>query len=77
MKIKEIEKHKFIKIIEYALEHQSFTVEQISKTIGISQTEFNLAKFSVFHLLGQHDPVSSPHEKLPWYLSTGAFFNYL
>jgi len=77
MEIREIERHKFIKIIEYALKHESFTVEQICEAVGISQVEFNLAKFSIFHLLGEHDPVSSPHKKIPWYLSTKAFFNYL
>lgn len=77
MEIREIERHKFIKIIEYALKHESFTVEQICEAVGISQVEFNLAKSSIFHLLGQHDPVPSPHSKLPWYLSTEAFFNYL
>lgn len=77
MEIKKIEQHKFIRIIKYALDHESFTIDQICKDIGISQIEFNLAKYSMFHLLGEHEALPSPDLKLPWYLSSEAFFNYL
>lgn len=77
MEIREIENHKFIKLIEYALKNESFTVTQVCEAVGMSPSEFNSAKYSIFQLKGEHENIRSSDLNLPWQVSTKAFFDYL
>jgi hypothetical protein len=76
MKFQEIEKHKIIKLIEFALERTDFSVHQAMDASGMSEDEFSGAKYVIFQLKGVHEH-PSPDEVLDWRLSAEAFFNYL
>lgn len=70
-------KHKFIKLIEYALSNKSFSVREACDASGLSEREFDRAKYSLFVLLGKHEHVESPHERLDWWLKPEAYFSYI
>jgi hypothetical protein len=76
MKFQEIEKHKIIKLIEFSLEHTTFSVRQAMDASGMSKDEFSGAKYVIFQLKGVHEYPSEDQE-LDWPLSTEALFNYL
>lgn len=71
-----IEKHRFIKLIEFALQHSSFSAREAMTASGMSEREFSGAKYTLFKLKGEHESAPAS-ETLNWHLSPQAFFQYL
>lgn len=77
MNLAEIETNKFIKIIEFALKNQKFSIEAACRECGMTIPEFNSAKYSLFMLKGEHEISNSSQDVLTWNLSPSAYFHYL
>ncbi len=76
MKIKQIERHKFIRLIEFSLKNSSFSIQQAVEASGMTEEDFSGAKYSIFQLKGEHEHATSD-KVLNWRLTAEAFFNYL
>lgn len=72
-----ISKHKYIKLIEFALKNKSFSVQEACDASGLNEREFNGAKYSLFVLLGKHEHIVNIHESLEWWLKPEAYFSYV
>ena len=70
------QKHKYIELIEFALENRSFTMQQALDATKMSGDEFSAAKSSLFHLWGKHENPELT-EKLDWTIKPEAYFHYL
>ena len=55
MDFNEIENHKFIKLVKFALVNKEFTIRQACDASGFTEREFSLAKYSLFTLRGEHE----------------------
>ncbi len=73
----ELREHEYVKLIAFALETPSFSVQQACEASGLSPRRFKSAMYSIFSLRGQHERLQSDHEILDWELSPEAYFNYL
>jgi hypothetical protein len=77
MQIDKIESHKYIKLLEYALENRNFTKVQACEASGLSQSDFDFIKWQIFSLSAAQESFVSPNEEHEWKLAPQAFFNYL
>ncbi|MCJ8351383.1 hypothetical protein [Moritella sp.] len=77
MKFELLRKHPNIRLIEYALENKTFTVDQVCQELNITLREFGFVKQTLFTLtVYQRDKLTNS-EATDWCLSNDAFFNYL
>jgi len=75
MNIANIEKHKFIKLIEFSLENDQFSIDQACDASGMLPREFHAIQESIY---GEPFVAAiSPAQLKEWKLSSEAFFNYL
>lgn len=77
MKVDAIEKHKYIKLLEFSLENRNFTKVQACNASGLSQSDFDFIKGQIFSLSAAQESFVSANENHEWKLSPQAFFNYL
>ncbi|MEX2257147.1 MAG: hypothetical protein WD672_00435 [Woeseia sp.] len=77
MDIKSIKNHRYVKLVEFVLANQSFSVRQACDASGLSEDEFSGAKYSLFMLKGAHERIESSHEILDWRLKPEAYFSYV
>lgn len=78
MKLEDARSHEYIKLIEYALSNNEFTVKEACSAIGISDEQFRFARSSIFDLNTEQTGTTLRSEhKHKWHLSTQAYFNYL
>lgn len=70
--------HPYIKLIQFAIENRSFTVEQACMAAHISREEFMFVRHELFVLSGaQQGPVISQQQVMDWKISTQALFGYI
>ena len=76
-----MDKHKYIALIEYALEQRTFSMLDACEATGVSQKEFQFIRRSIFVLNAEQDTieglVANRREVQDWVLSPEAYFNYL
>lgn len=77
MESKIIDNHKHLRLIEFALKNKEFSVQQVCKVSGMSEQEFNNAKYSFFMLLGKHEYIDNIQQVLEWHIKPEAFFSYI
>jgi hypothetical protein len=77
MNLNDIENYKIIKLMEFSLKDQSFSVQQACNVSGVSPDEFSGLKYSLYVLKGAHENIESNNEILDWRLTPEAYFNYL
>ena len=77
MDIELIKNHRYIKLVEYALDNKTFSVQQACDASGLSETEFEGTKYSLFMLSGANEKIGSIHEVLDWRLKPEAYFSYV
>ncbi len=77
MNFESLKNHKYIKLIEFALNNQKFSRQKACKATGLTEKEFDFLRRDIFVL----SEAQSAHENLDidqeWTLSNQAFFNYL
>ncbi len=77
MEFESLKNHKYIKVIEFAINNKTFSRRQIYNATGLSEKEFDFLRRDLFVL----SATQSNHENLDivqeWTLSNQAFFNYL
>ncbi|WP_369983840.1 hypothetical protein [Thalassolituus sp.] len=73
-----MEVHPYIKLIKFAIENRSFTVEQACMAAHISREEFMFVRHELFVLSGaQQEPVISHQQVMDWKVSPQALFGYI
>lgn len=73
-----MEVHPYIKLIQFAIENRSFTVEQACMAAHISREEFMFVRHDLFVLSGaQLGPVFSQQQVMDWKVSPQALFGYI
>jgi len=77
MNIANIEKHGYLKLIEYTLESNQYSMAQACEYTGLSNKQFNFAKHDIFVLSAAQDTSLNPNEQHQWELSPDSYFNYL
>lgn len=71
-------KHKYIELIEYALENPRFSVIQACEATGLSDGEFRFIRREIFVLNMEQDSADlHTREVQEWKLHPQAYFNYL
>lgn len=70
--------HPYIKLIQFAIENRSFTVEQARMAAHLSREEFMFVRHDLFVLGGaQLDPVIHEQQVMEWKVSPQALFGYI
>lgn len=70
--------HPYIKLIQFAIENRSFTVEQARMAAHLSHEEFMFVRHDLFVLSGpQLDPVIPEQQVMEWKVSPQALFGYI
>ena len=77
MNLKDIEKHGYLKLIEFTLENSNYSIEQACDRTGLNSKQFQFAKHEIFVLSGYQDTYVNPEKVLEWELSPKAYFQYL
>lgn len=73
-----MEVHPYIKLIQFAIENRSFTVEQARMAAHLSHEEFMFVRHDLFVLSGaQLDPVIHEQQVMEWKVSPQALFGYI
>jgi hypothetical protein len=73
-----MDKHKYIELIEYALENPRFSVIQACEATGLSDGEFRFIRREIFVLNMEQDSAElHTREVQEWKLHPQAYFNYL
>ena len=72
-----MEKHGYVKLIEYALSNKGFSKEEACKEANISQSDFDFASKEIFILNKSQLEYIHPNEVQEWKLNPQAYFNYL
>ncbi len=76
--ISELHKHQYIKLIEYTLNNNSFSINEACKATKISSPEFKFAMNVLFILSAEQSrPYVHENQSMNWQLSPQAFFYYL
>lgn len=68
MNIADIEKHGYLKLIEYTLKNNHYSIDQACEKTGLSSKQFQFAKHELFVLSGYQDTYVNPEEVLEWEL---------
>jgi hypothetical protein len=77
-RLKEPFKHKYVALIEYALEHDEFSANGVCEATGLTEKEFRFILASIFIPNGyQGQTVFDLDLKQKWVLRTEAYFSYL
>lgn len=75
---KTIEKHPYIRLIEYAMEKKEFSIGDACQATGLSREEFMFARGDLFILsAAQEEAVISETLVLSWKINPQALFNYI
>ncbi|GAA6145535.1 hypothetical protein [Thalassolituus maritimus] len=70
--------HPYIKLIEFALNNRSFTIEQARMAAHLSHEEFMFVRHDLFVLSGaQTDSVIPEQQVMEWKVSPQALFGYI
>ncbi|EGQ7979861.1 hypothetical protein ACPF4D_003570 [Vibrio cholerae] len=72
-----MDKHAYIKLIEYALENKNFSKEQACNKCGLSSVEFDFIRHDIFILSAAQEKPIAKHESFEWKVSPQSYFNYL
>lgn len=72
-----MDKHAYIKLIEYALENKTFTKEQACNKCCLSLIEFDFIRSDIFILSKAQDQPIASHDSFEWKVSPQSYFNYL
>ncbi len=76
--ISELHNHQYIRLIEYAIQNNTFSINEACRATGISSTEFKFARDVLFILNAEQTrPYVHENQSMDWQLSPQAFFNYL
>lgn len=71
-------KHKYVGLIEFALENPEFSTEEACRTTGLSDKEFRFVSGTIFSLNANQTPDGyDPSKKQEWILQPEAYFSYL
>ncbi len=71
MNIKELEHHKILQIMKYAMENYEFLKDDIKRELNLEETEFNRYVTSIAQ------PIQGKDEKQYWRIEVESFVNYL
>ena len=77
MSIPLIQSHKYIKLVEFALQNKTFSVEKACEISGLTQQEFQLAKPAFFVMTGRENYTEPFHELCGWQLKPETLFSYI
>lgn len=76
--LSEPSKHKYVGLIEFALENPEFSVEEACKATGLSDKEFRFISGTIFSLnQNQAEGTYNPSKKQEWILQPESYFSYL
>ncbi len=78
-RINEPEKHKYVRLIEFAMTNSSFSADEACKACGLSSKEFQFISASVFILNAYQESEGSVRvaQVQEWILRPEAYFGYL
>ena len=72
-----MDKHSYVKLIEYSLEHPRFTKEQACIAADLSHEQFDFIRREIFVLSAAQEGFVRPNEEQEWKLTPQSYFNYL
>jgi len=77
MNIDNIEKHGYLKLIEFTLNNNHYSIAQACKYTGLSSKQFHFAKHNIFVLNAAQETNLNQNTDQDWEISPGSYFNYL
>ncbi|MCC2615448.1 hypothetical protein LJ739_04240 [Aestuariibacter halophilus] len=72
-----LDKHSYVKLIEFTIENRNFTKVQACEVSGMSQSDFDFITHELFVLSAAQNEYVHPNQNYEWKLSPQAYFNYL
>jgi hypothetical protein len=72
-----LENHKYIKLIEFAINQNNFTKIQACENSGLTTREFDFVRHEFFILSAAQAECVNDHQESEWTISSQAFFHYL